>query len=199
MVGFGSILLELWAAGPGLLGFWASPLVLLNSREVYLYLCGGGVENHLGKTTINKLDQNSNPDLPIIGSLVLTRVWPQDTAIREKPPQVHPTEIRTSISPSSAVELNTTSALANYATEAGHGQAVQRARLLDEAIESVVVLPSSSALDKQNDGRLVHVSGILQVGEPLTEMEYGIAMSAIKLKRRVQMYQWEEEQTNRSY
>nr|CAD7429644.1 unnamed protein product [Timema monikensis] len=31
---------------------------------------------------------------------------------------LHPTEIRTSISPSSAVELNTTSALANYATEA---------------------------------------------------------------------------------
>nr|CAD7197136.1 unnamed protein product [Timema douglasi] len=30
---------------------------------------------------------------------------------------VHPTEIRTSISPSSAVKLNTTSALANYATE----------------------------------------------------------------------------------
>nr|CAD7438805.1 unnamed protein product [Timema bartmani] len=33
------------------------------------------------------------------------------------PPTVHP-KIRTSISPSSAVELNTTSALANYATEA---------------------------------------------------------------------------------
>nr|CAD7408273.1 unnamed protein product [Timema poppensis] len=33
-------------------------------------------------------------------------------------PPVHPTEIRTSISPSSVVELNTTSALANYATEA---------------------------------------------------------------------------------
>nr|CAD7264395.1 unnamed protein product [Timema shepardi] len=36
----------------------------------------------------------------------------------ENPPPVHPTEIRTSISPSSAVGLNTTSALANYATEA---------------------------------------------------------------------------------
>ncbi|CAG2055827.1 unnamed protein product [Timema podura] len=36
----------------------------------------------------------------------------------EKPPPVHPTKIRSSISPSSAVELNTTSALANYATEA---------------------------------------------------------------------------------
>nr|CAD7201945.1 unnamed protein product [Timema douglasi] len=33
------------------------------------------------------------------------------------PPPVHPTEIRTSISPSSAVELNTTSALDNYATK----------------------------------------------------------------------------------
>nr|CAD7568916.1 unnamed protein product [Timema californicum] len=38
--------------------------------------------------------------------------------IEVKPPPVHPTEIRTSISPSSAVELNMTSALANYATEA---------------------------------------------------------------------------------
>nr|CAD7258463.1 unnamed protein product [Timema shepardi] len=35
------------------------------------------------------------------------------------PPPVHPTEIRISVSPSSAVELNTTSALANYATKAG--------------------------------------------------------------------------------
>nr|CAD7442576.1 unnamed protein product [Timema bartmani] len=39
---------------------------------------------------------------------------------RKNHPPVHPTEIRTSISPSSAVELNTTSALANYATEAGY-------------------------------------------------------------------------------
>nr|CAD7439193.1 unnamed protein product [Timema bartmani] len=35
------------------------------------------------------------------------------------PPPVHPTEIRTSISPSSVVWLNTTGALANYATKAG--------------------------------------------------------------------------------
>nr|CAD7427149.1 unnamed protein product [Timema monikensis] len=35
---------------------------------------------------------------------------------------IHPTEIRTSISPSSAVELNTTCALANYATKAGIGK-----------------------------------------------------------------------------
>nr|CAD7259193.1 unnamed protein product [Timema shepardi] len=43
----------------------------------------------------------------------------QENDIIEKPLPVHPTQIRTSISPSSAVKLNTTSALANYATEAG--------------------------------------------------------------------------------
>nr|CAD7427435.1 unnamed protein product [Timema monikensis] len=45
--------------------------------------------------------------------------WGQQFLVsQEKPPPVHPTKIRTSISPSSAVEHNTTSALANYATEA---------------------------------------------------------------------------------
>nr|CAD7258608.1 unnamed protein product [Timema shepardi] len=52
-------------------------------EEVNPHLRGGGVKNHLGKTTPSS-----------------------------------PAEIRTSIFPSSAVELNTTSALANYATEA---------------------------------------------------------------------------------
>nr|CAD7424645.1 unnamed protein product [Timema monikensis] len=41
---------------------------------------------------------------------------------RKKPPPVDLTEIRISISPSLAVELNTTSALANYATGAGIGK-----------------------------------------------------------------------------
>nr|CAD7404421.1 unnamed protein product [Timema cristinae] len=51
--------------------------------------------------------------------------------IKEKPPPVHPTEIRTSSSPSSAVELNTTSALANYTTE----------------VDSCAVYPSASDLE----------------------------------------------------
>nr|CAD7576963.1 unnamed protein product [Timema californicum] len=45
------------------------------------------------------------------------RVAGRRTMILER--TIHPTEIRISISPSSAVELNTTSALANHATEAG--------------------------------------------------------------------------------
>nr|CAD7452898.1 unnamed protein product [Timema tahoe] len=45
--------------------------------------------------------------------------WRESGKPFRKKPSVHPTEIQTSISPSSAVEHNTTSALANYATEAG--------------------------------------------------------------------------------
>nr|CAD7256097.1 unnamed protein product [Timema shepardi] len=76
-------------------------------ERVHQHLCGRIVVNHLGNTTI------STPDRP-------TKA-------------VHPSEIRTSISPSSAVELNTTSALANYATEAGatkrtHRQTVTNGR-----------------------------------------------------------------------
>nr|CAD7460834.1 unnamed protein product [Timema tahoe] len=45
--------------------------------------------------------------------------WRESGKPFRKKNSVHPTDIRTSIFPSSAVELNTTSALANYAIEAG--------------------------------------------------------------------------------
>nr|CAD7439668.1 unnamed protein product [Timema bartmani] len=51
-------------------------------------------------------------------STAIAHLHTQHRMIMEKPPPVHPTEIRTSSSPSSAVERNTTSTLANYATEA---------------------------------------------------------------------------------
>nr|CAD7579492.1 unnamed protein product [Timema californicum] len=67
-------------------------------------------------TNFDDLDPNINPNF----QMVLKKMNKKDstTKLKEKPPPVHPTEIRTSISPSSAVELNTTSALTNYATEA---------------------------------------------------------------------------------
>nr|CAD7440078.1 unnamed protein product [Timema bartmani] len=54
----------------------------------------------------------------------------------EKPPPVHPTEIRTSIYPSSAAEINTTSALANYATEAGYTWNEHAASILGTSVET---------------------------------------------------------------
>nr|CAD7567584.1 unnamed protein product [Timema californicum] len=58
------------------------------------------------------------------------------------PPPIHPTEIRTSISPSSAVKLNTTSALANLATEAVHPTEIRTSIFPSSAVE----LNTTSAL-----------------------------------------------------
>ncbi|XP_020288325.1 transmembrane protein 43 homolog isoform X2 [Pseudomyrmex gracilis] len=78
------------------------------------------------------------------------------------------------------------------------GKAVRIAYSLDEALRNVVVLSNPMILAPEHEGSLVHLSGPLQVLEPLTESDYGVVMSCVKLKRRVQMYQWieiEEEQS----
>ncbi|KAH0945621.1 hypothetical protein HN011_000728 [Eciton burchellii] len=79
------------------------------------------------------------------------------------------------------------------------GRAVKIAHSLDEALRNVVVLPNSMMLLPEYEGRLVHLSGPLVVSEPLTEPDYGVVMSSIKLKRRVQMYQWVEIEEDQSF
>nr|CAD7398182.1 unnamed protein product [Timema poppensis] len=80
-------------------------------------------------TTIHALQPTAQRDVNCesrgIGKVELEEVNPHFRGGRVenhfgKTTPVHPTEIRTSISPSSAVELNTTSALPNHATEAGN-------------------------------------------------------------------------------
>ncbi|KYN14435.1 Transmembrane protein 43 like protein, partial [Trachymyrmex cornetzi] len=72
------------------------------------------------------------------------------------------------------------------------GRAVKVAHSLDEALHNVIVVPNSMMLSSEYEGRLIHLSGPLIVSEPLTEPDYGIIISSVKLKRRVQMYQWVE-------
>nr|CAD7576088.1 unnamed protein product [Timema californicum] len=75
----------------------------------------GGRAQHDKRENLSTLDPDSELQLPVTGSLVYCGSGSLDhAAIEEKPPPVHPTEIRTSISPSSAVELNTTSASIKY-------------------------------------------------------------------------------------
>nr|CAD7426018.1 unnamed protein product [Timema monikensis] len=61
------------------------------------------------------------------------------------PPPVHPTEIRTSISPTSEVELNKTSALANYATEADRRGEENRV-ISVPSVSSLIFGPARSAV-----------------------------------------------------
>nr|CAD7439328.1 unnamed protein product [Timema bartmani] len=71
-------------------------------------------------------------------------VWSKQEVLalmQENPPPVHPTEIRTSISPSSAVELNTTSTLANYATEAASYLPDYAAMLVADRVTLVLRCP----------------------------------------------------------
>nr|CAD7409170.1 unnamed protein product [Timema cristinae] len=71
---------------------------------------------------------------------------------QEKLPPVHPTEIRTSISPSSSVELNTTSVLANYATEAGKDIEVTTKSIGGE--ESRPKMSSEVGVRRQTEGQV---------------------------------------------
>ncbi|KAF5304496.1 hypothetical protein FQA39_LY09692, partial [Lamprigera yunnana] len=70
------------------------------------------------------------------------------------------------------------------------GRAVHHAHSLDEAFNNVIALNPYDRIRPEYDGRLVHISGPVSVEEPLTEMDYGISIQSVKLKRRVQMYQW---------
>ncbi|XP_064101139.1 transmembrane protein 43 homolog [Macrobrachium nipponense] len=76
------------------------------------------------------------------------------------------------------------------------GRAVQTSRSLDEGYNSVVRVQSSSAVLEENNGKLVHVWGPISVLPLLTDDYYGVEISAIRLKRRVQMYQWIEEESS---
>ncbi|CAG2053512.1 unnamed protein product [Timema podura] len=64
----------------------------LNLEKVYPHLCGGRVENNLGKTTPSSPDRDSNLDLPVLGS----RAQPETSALAnyateaDKPSQLSP-------------------------------------------------------------------------------------------------------------
>jgi uncharacterized membrane protein len=71
------------------------------------------------------------------------------------------------------------------------GRAVKRHKTLQEG-SGVVVSVSSEAVDQANQGKLVHMSGRAQTDETLQDPVFGINAQAIRLHRKVEMYQWRE-------
>jgi len=72
------------------------------------------------------------------------------------------------------------------------GRAVTTARSLAEGSHAVVAVGSAS-VDPVNDGKLVYVSGDLTERAPLADQEFGVSANALRLVRKVEMYEWKEE------
>ena len=70
------------------------------------------------------------------------------------------------------------------------GRAVQTAKSLAEGATNVV---SVTTLDPSNEAKLVHYSGQAVTTETLADHELGISAPALRLHRKVEMYQWKEE------
>ena len=72
------------------------------------------------------------------------------------------------------------------------GRTVKRYKALGEG-RSVVVCVSSDAVDGANEGKLVHLTGTATTTDVLTDKEFHVSANAIRLSRRVEMYQWRED------
>ncbi|MCB1078695.1 MAG: hypothetical protein KDM64_12785, partial [Verrucomicrobiae bacterium] len=74
------------------------------------------------------------------------------------------------------------------------GRAKKRHQSLQEGAGIVISVPSDQ-IDPANEGRLVHVSGNAEAGGTLSDPQFGVSLSsALKLRRKVEMYQWVQEE-----
>lgn len=77
------------------------------------------------------------------------------------------------------------------------GNAVSAAKSLAEGEKNVKSVQPDK-LDRANDGKLVHMTGTATTQETLADKEFGISLVAIKLRRKVQMYQWKEKKESKT-
>jgi hypothetical protein len=73
------------------------------------------------------------------------------------------------------------------------GRAVGRAKDLEEGSKNVVSVQADGVVEA-NNGKLVHLTGMAEPEGTLTDPDFGISAQAIHLQRKVEMYQWREQQ-----
>ena len=71
------------------------------------------------------------------------------------------------------------------------GRAVLVAESLDEGAGAVVSV-SADGVETENDGELVHLSGLARTEDVLKDADFGVSETGIQLIRSVEMYQWTE-------
>ena len=71
-------------------------------------------------------------------------------------------------------------------------RAVTTARALEEGQSKITVPENIEVVFDENNGKLLLVTGPLSIEDPLEDPVYGISVRAVKLMKRVQMYQWFE-------
>jgi hypothetical protein len=71
------------------------------------------------------------------------------------------------------------------------GRAVQTYKSLKEGAGAVVEA-RAEARDAALDGKLVHLTGMVQVDGSLRDAQFGIERRALRLERTVEMFQWQE-------
>ncbi|MFN3191372.1 MAG: TMEM43 family protein [Aureliella sp.] len=75
---------------------------------------------------------------------------------------------------------------------------IHRSRGLAEANRDATSLPAQQPADPRLKGKLVHLTGTTQTEDALQDPVFGVRKNAVHLRRRVEMYQWnEDEETNR--
>lgn len=71
------------------------------------------------------------------------------------------------------------------------GRAVKTARTLDEGGKTVIAV-STDKPESKNEGKLVYFTGKAEAKETLTDPDFGVSAQSLKLRRKVEFYQWEE-------
>ncbi|MDB4459292.1 TMEM43 family protein [bacterium] len=72
------------------------------------------------------------------------------------------------------------------------GRSVRQYRALNEGAGTVISVQAST-VESSNEGKLVHIGGEATTDNTLSDKEFGIEETALRLRRSVQMFQWEED------